>query len=269
MLKKKIKYIENWFSGYTESFYGVDEYIDTNVRLKTLHTIEVAKEMAALADELALDSNYKDIAVLTGLLHDCGRFGQVAKYRTFKDAESEDHALMGLRVMDEHGLISELPDDIQQMIKEAVRCHSAIRIDLAPGCPGDTELFAKMIRDADKLDIFRVVQVSYELFTKNPAKASQLAITFGKDTGKCSQAVFEDVINRRQVGYEKLNTLDDRKLLQLCWIYDINYPQSLEKILKRGYIQMIFDSLPQTQQMEEVKAAVRQYVKEKLPAYRW
>ncbi len=269
MLKKKIKHIENWFTDYTAGFHGVDEYIDTNVRLKTLHTFEVAREMATLADELALSDEYRDIAVLTGLLHDCGRFEQLAKYRTFKDAESEDHALIGLRVMDEHGLINELPFAMRQMIKEAVRCHSAIRIELAAGCPADTELFAKMIRDADKVDIFRVVQASYELYVKNPEKAGKIAITFGKDTGECSPAVLDDLLGRRQVNYERLKTLDDRKLLQLCWIYDINYPQSLEKILTRGYIQMILDALPPTEQMEQAKTAVRQYVKEILPKYKW
>ena len=268
MLKKTIKHIENWFTSYTDSFYGRDEYIDTNVRLKTVHTFKVAEEMAVLADELELNDEYRDIAVLTGLLHDCGRFEQVAKYRTFKDAESEDHALIGLRVIDEHSVISGLPSNTQKMIKEAVRCHSAIRIELADNCPPDTELFARMIRDADKVDIFRVVQTSYELYVKNPEKAENIAITFGKDTGQCSPGVLEDVLSRRQVDYRKLKTLDDRKLLQLCWIYDVYYPQSLKKILDRGYVKMIFDALPQTKQMEDARTVIRQYVKETLPDYK-
>lgn len=269
MTKKKIADIEKWFKEYTATFYGVDEYVNTNVQLKTLHTFKVAEEMANLADDIGLSDEKANIAVITGLLHDCGRFEQLVKYKTFNDSESENHALLAIKVIERLGLIDNLPNNTQTNIKEAIKSHNAINIELAENASEDAMLFAKMIRDADKLDIFRVVKISYEQYVKDPAKANNMAMNFGQDTGKCSPEVLEDVLARNQANYLNLKTLDDRKLLQLCWVYDINFPSILQKILDRGYIEMIFNALPQTKQMEKAKEAIRKYVNEILPDYSW
>ena len=64
-----------------------------------------------------------DIAWLTGLLHDVGRFEQQRVYGTFTDADSIDHAKYGARILfgkvweEKHGLASgseeSLPEEIQ------------------------------------------------------------------------------------------------------------------------------------------------------------
>ena len=39
------------------------------------------------------------------LLHDAGRFQQYAEYKTFSDALSEDHAELGVKVIQNSGLL--------------------------------------------------------------------------------------------------------------------------------------------------------------------
>ena len=267
MTREKISEIKKWFAAYTAAFYCGDDFVDTNVRLKTLHTAKVAEEITNLADDINLEQQQKNIATIIGLLHDCGRFEQIRKYRTFNDGESENHAILAIKIMEEQKIIDDLPADVQLMIKEAIKWHNAKTIELPADVPHDTLLYAKMIRDADKLDIFRVVKVSYEQYLKDPSKANNMAMNFGQDTGKCSQAVMDDLLAHKQVEYTKLQTLDDRKLLQLCWVFDINFPPILQKLIDRGYIRMIFDALPQTQQMETAKQTVCKYVDTILPDY--
>jgi hypothetical protein len=266
MLKKKTTDIENWIREYTGSLYGIDENVDINIELKTLHTFKVAAEMGDLCDDIGLIDDEKDIAVIIGLLHDCGRFEQIVKYKTFDDTKSENHALLGLRVIKQNHILDDIDPAAARVIEEAIRNHNAMKIEISPGSPGQAILYARMIRDADKLDIFRVVQLSYQQYIRDPANANTMALNFGSDTGQCSPEVLDELMARRQIGYEKLKTLDDRKLLQLCWVYDINFPPVLRKIVNRGYIQMIFNALPRTPQMDEAKAAIKAYISEILPA---
>ena len=261
----KISYIEKWLRDYTSGFYCGDKKIDTSVKLKTIHTFLVAKEMATLADKLNLLPEQKDIAILTGLLHDCGRFEQISKYRTFDDSKSENHALLAIKIIEENRLIDDLTPQQQTIIKDAIKNHNALNIELLPDAPNDTLLMAKMIRDADKLDIFRVVKNIYEEYIKSPETANISAISFGEDTGEATPEVIQCVLECKQVDYKDLKTLDDRKLLQLSWIFDINFSQVLEEIISRGYLDMIFSSLPKTSDMKKIKLVVKQYINKTLP----
>ncbi len=260
-------YIENWFKDYTSSFYGDDDDINTNIRLKVLHTAKVVAETERLTGELGLCRQDRDIAAVIAYLHDCGRFAQLVKYKTFDDKKSENHALLGLKVIEQEKLIDRLGTQTQLIIREAVRNHNAKSVRLAENAPPQTLMFTKIIRDTDKLDIFRVVQASYEQYLREPDKANNIAVNFGTDTGQCSSEVFDALIYRRQADYSKLETLDDRKLLQLCWLYDINYTHTLKKIIERGYVDMIYKALPETEQMEKVKTIINQYIKEVLPDF--
>jgi hypothetical protein len=260
MTNDKITEINLWLEEFTAGFIGDNEFVNTNIGLKKLHTFKVASEMTALAGDIGLNEKQRKLATIIGLLHDCGRFEQIVRYRTFNDAESENHALLGIRVIEGNEIIADMPQDEQTIIKESIRSHNARTIELSPQVPEQTMLFARMIRDADKLDIFRVVKVSYEQYLRDPSKANNMAINFDQDTGKCSQNVLEDLIAHRQVDYTKLKTLDDRKLLQLCWVYDINFDPVLKKIVDRGYIKMIFDALAKTDEMEIAKETIQRYL---------
>lgn len=261
MYEQKIQQLREWFKDYTKSFYGGDDYINDNIRVKVVHTFKVAQEMDELALQLGLDSRSRDLAVITGLLHDCGRFEQLAKYRTFQDAKSEDHAALGLRVIQDNSLLCGLTEQEQGSVAAAILNHNLRKVDFEKFPPA-RQVLVKMIRDADKIDIFRVIQQSYDQFLKNPTKGAVLVAEFGQETGECSEDVVEDVLNRRQVSHHQIKSLDDRKLLQLCWVYDLNFPQSLEKIIKRGYIKQLFEALPKTDQTEAAKQAIREYIAE-------
>jgi hypothetical protein len=47
----------------------------------------------------------------------------------------------------------------------------------------------------------------------------------------------------KSVKVESLKTLNDFKLLQMGWVYDINFPRTFQLIRERGYLKMIGDAL--------------------------
>ena len=127
-----------------------------SIRMKIIHTYEVMKCSDYLCEQLGLNQEDKDLASLIALLHDIGRFEQWMKYESFADYKTVDHALFSSQLLFDDGLIREFIDDSQydQIIKVAIEQHNKYQID--QGFDERTLLFIHLIRDADKLDNFRV-----------------------------------------------------------------------------------------------------------------
>ena len=81
------------FQEYTDRYDSSRDMI----RLKIEHTYRVCGLCQQIARSLDLPEEEVDIAWLTGLLHDVGRFEQQRVYGTFTDADSIDHAKYGVR----------------------------------------------------------------------------------------------------------------------------------------------------------------------------
>ena len=109
-----------------------------------------------LCEQLRLNQEDKELAALIALLHDIGRFEQWMRYQSFADYKTIDHALFSSQLLFDEGLIREFIDDSQydRIIKNAIEQHNKYKID--EGFDERTLLFIHIIRDADKLDNFRV-----------------------------------------------------------------------------------------------------------------
>lgn len=69
------------------------------IALKVTHTLHVADLCDRIAREQGWPAADVDLAWLCGLLHDMGRFEQVRRWNTFRDAVSCSHAKLGASVL--------------------------------------------------------------------------------------------------------------------------------------------------------------------------
>ena len=184
-MKINREHIKKTFQEYT------DRYDSTNpkIKLKIDHTYRVANLCEQIAQSLELSAAEVDLAWLSGMLHDVGRFEQLRRYNTFSDAQSIDHARFAVELLYDDGLIADyVPEisttelvadartwrsmgganesptaqsediplsDILQTLRIAIGEHSAYRIQ--KGLDERTRMFCQILRDADKVDIFRVI----------------------------------------------------------------------------------------------------------------
>jgi HD-GYP domain len=140
------------FQEYTTHYDVSDE----KVKLKIDHTYRVCGLCQQIAVQSGFDENEIELAWLTGLLHDVGRFEQLKRYGTFIDAQSIDHAEFGANILFKEGRIRDYIEDASedQLLEKTVRCHSAYRV---PAHYTEREKkFADLLRDADKIDILKV-----------------------------------------------------------------------------------------------------------------
>ena len=143
--------MHSWMSAYMKSFYTDDAEVQRGILLKEKHTGYVTSNCVELAKFLNLSNHDVELAEIIGLFHDVGRFYQYQKYKTFNDAQSEDHANLALKVIEGLEFFNELSIDDYELVKFAIKNHNKKVIE-----PSDDDrkiFFAKLIRDADKLDI--------------------------------------------------------------------------------------------------------------------
>lgn len=254
MNKKMLQDLYSCFSNYVRGFYSGDADIQFNIKLKEDHTARVYDNISSIGGSIGLSEDDLVIAQAIALFHDLGRFPQYVKYRTFSDKRSENHAMLGVKVLEESRLLDMLPEVDKQIILKAVKYHNVC-------CLPDNEddrclLFSKLIRDADKLDIFGILVEYYE----KPEDFPHIRIGEASNIGGYSQNIISDVLNGRNILFSDVRTSNDMKLLRLSWIFDINFKYTLIKIRQKRYVERIIKSMPQSEEIFEVKRHVENYI---------
>jgi hypothetical protein len=252
-------FFKRWFTDYVESFYSPNKEDQKNIFLKEKHTFEVCKNMMQISGELRLSNKDLMLSEVIALFHDIGRFPQYAKYKTFRDRKSINHGFLGAQTLIEKNILQDLSDKEQELIIKAVRFHNAFSIPKVEG--EDTIFFIKLIKDADKLDIWRVFLEYYDAPEEERASAVGLGL---QDITGYSEEILLGILRGQMVSLSQLKSLNDFKLMQLSWIYDLHYKPSFRLLTERAYIDKIICHLPEDEGIQKASAVLKKYVIERL-----
>ena len=184
------------FLKYTEKYDLEDE----NIQRKKEHSLRVMNISETIARKLNLSEEEIQLSTLIGLLHDIARFEQYKRYQTFKDSNSFDHGNYALKILNRDIRKYIEQDDYDEIIRKAIKNHNKFIIE--DELTKKEELFAKIIRDADKIDI---LYESVELFWKGKEEVVEKSVI--------SQEVFEAIQSNKLIkkqknkNYEKIDSV--------------------------------------------------------------
>jgi len=247
--------LRKWFSEYVQTFRSGNHEQTQSIDLKDEHTRRVCTAILDIGKSLSLDSERLCLAEAMALFHDLGRFEQFARYGTFSDKDSEDHAMLGIRILHKHGVLKNMAQPTRNLILRVISYHN--RLGLPEGETEECLFFTKLLRDADKVDIWRVVTEHYGEKEEKRNGAIDLGLPHGP---QISDEVCTDLLAGRIVRLESLKTVNDFKVLQMAWVYDVNFPRTFQLVLERGYLELLRDALPISEKVSEIYSAVRSYV---------
>jgi HD superfamily phosphohydrolase YqeK len=259
MTDEDVTFFKKWFSQFCKSFYSMDIEDQKNITLKENHTLSVCKNIVEISRGLSLDNNDTFLAEIVALFHDIGRFPQYAQYKTFKDSISVNHGLLGAQTLMNEKVLQNLSEKEQHTIIQAVKYHNAFSIPKKQ--KEDFVFFIKLIRDADKLDIWRVFIEYYEAPLENRASAASLGFP---DTNQYSVDILQNLYKKKIIPLSKVKTLHDFQLLQLSWVYDLNFMPSIKLLFERKYIDRITASLPKKEDIHKALSSVKEYLQQRL-----
>ena len=251
--------IKNTFAEYTDKYNSEDP----KIKLKIDHTYRVADLCEKIAQSIDTDTNKCDIAWLIGMLHDVGRFEQIKRYGTFNDSESVDHANFGADLLFKDNLIEDYVPDFYRdkyakIVETAIRSHSCFRLD--ESLDEETLMFCNIIRDADKIDIFKVnidtpVEEIYNVTTKD-LKNSEI-------TPEVMQAFDE----RHAVLRSLKKTAVDNVAGHIALVFELVYPISLKITKEQGYLDEMMDfksdNMHTNDQFKQIRRKMDEYVQNK------
>ena len=258
MNKDQVSQFYIWFNKYFDSFRYENEKINSNLINKKLHTLRVCKNIKFLTKSLNLSSSEIRLAEIIALFHDIGRFEQFAKYQTFKDEISIDHANLGLTILNDYEVLKDVSVEEKAVILEAIGYHN--KYALPNNLSEKNLLFCKLIRDADKLDIFNMLIDSYE----NPELYKNEVFEDFIDSNEYQISFVENIINKKKVSYNDVKTKADIKILRISWVYDINFNESLKIIESNKYIDRIIRFLPHDDNIARLHKHINSYMQDRM-----
>jgi hypothetical protein len=194
------------------------------------------------------------LAETAALFHDIGRFPQWKNYATFSDSSSEDHALLGLEVIARHKVLMRLKTEDRELIRTAILHHNARKLppDLSPR----QELFSRLLRDADKLDIWRLVINGLEEY-------GNLVETLPDPlpmNNSINLKIVTELMERKIPDFSSVRNRNDMILLRLGWVFDLNLQVSCREVLERHYVERLCRNLPARKEIPEVEKSLISYL---------
>ncbi|MBO4709039.1 MAG: HD domain-containing protein [Kiritimatiellae bacterium] len=239
------------FDRYVAGFHEPDGSVPFAISAKFQHTGEVCELTdRILAGEPGFTAHEALIFRLCALFHDLSRFEQYAKFKTFLDKISFDHGDRSAALIDELGFIPDLPAEDRACVIDAVRVHNkfAIPDDL----PQAHLPAAKMVRDADKLAILRLIIRFFSGDFSDPTIRLDLP-----DTPGWSPDILETALCGRGVHYTDMKSINDFKIALFAWSGDLNYPASAFIALDEDLFGRLRALLPADGRIDDLLASAR------------
>ena len=240
------------FIKYTQNYDLQNEHIER----KQLHSLRVMEISKQIAERMGLQQKEIDLATLIGLLHDIARFEQFTQYNTFKDMVSFDHGNVGAEILNNDIRKYIDTNEYDEIIIKAVKNHNKFKIE--EGLDEREEIFAKIIRDADKIDIF---YESVEMFWKGREEEVNNSVI--------SQDVIEQIENFSQTQRKLNETPIDNIMRVIAFIFDLNFKSSFEILDEEDYINKILNRYELKDEytkdsVEKIRNLANEYINKKL-----
>lgn len=234
-VKEIEKRCEEFFSLYDHTRDSIREMCE----LKKIHSREVAKNSVLIAEGMGLGRYDADMAWVIGELHDFARFGQAVTTHSLDDSDKFMHAHLGAHILFTHHLVDDIipdydkiSDEDKTVMEKAVYHHSDYHI------PDDLtrreNLFCRIIRQADQLDIFRVMaetdwKVAYGCTREELLK-----------TG-ISKPIEDAFYAHKMADYSKRVTTADFHMAHIAIIFGLESRPARRMALDQGHISKMMD----------------------------
>ncbi len=226
----RLQVLSGLYDAYVDTYRGQNGVLPPMMQLKLVHTRKVVEAACAIAKGEGFDAPTARACEAAALLHDTGRYEQLRVYNTFRDSDSVDHAVFSHDIVKEKGWLDGWED--KDAILAAVLYHN--RREIPEGLDPLTLACSRTVRDADKLDIFRVLEDQIATTDwRHDAKAFWNLPT----TAAPNPVVAEAIREGRPVDYQNIKSLADFVLIQVGWMVSgLEYATSRRLCAARGHL---------------------------------
>jgi len=225
---------------------------------KTIEHIEkVVDNILILADSLELSENERIIAEMAARFHDIGRLWVLLPENS--ESGLTDHAEASIEYLKANDSFNLFEKSIQNIIIQVIRNHN--KPDL-PQKENETVLFyIKLLRDADKLDIWRS---TCEFITRKTGKPNIINELNLSERATVTPSFCKLIIEGGIPGKNDLVTFNDFVIFQMSWVFDLHFKKSFQILNQKQYVRHLCDSLPKNDSVIEIYRMLRIYIENRI-----
>lgn len=278
--------MQNYYKKFTNYIISNYDITDKNVIKKYSHSARVACLMILLAKRLNLSKEDVVLAFKIGLFHDLGRFREIVRNKDKDKAFNNltfDHGAYSNKVLFNDGLIKEfdVSEDDYLLIRKALYYHN--KKDLDDNLDEREELFCKMIRDMDKLDILYIRSGGDNLSSSIMDNMDMVALNYQNNVKRLKFEVEpnlklldnylkDETIHIKDI-ISKGNT--DSTIFYLSFIKDLYFDESFDIAINNGYLGRLLSIIDVDDDKKElfnellvkIKERKKKDVREKIRSY--
>lgn len=236
-MDKKLQSHLDWFNGWVDKKIAAANRDPSPLRLKKIHSRNVLENALAIAaDAGGMDA---ECVYLAALYHDLARFDQYLKFNTFKDALSFNHGAQGVAILKRENRLADIDPEKRKLVLGAIAMHN--RTNLPSALPDRVRNYCQLLRDADKLDILRVID---EHLANNREYNPTIILSLPDAPSPGNPIVTTRALAREVAFYSDLQTLNDFRVLLGSWFFDMNFKGSKKIFVEAGHARAILLGLP-------------------------
>ena len=244
------------YDAYVDTYREADGKLPVMMQLKRVHTACVVKNAELIADGEGFTLEEREVSLAASLLHDTGRYEQLKRYNTFRDSDSVDHAVFSHDIVKEKGWLDQVEKrggggQWKDIVLKAVLYHNCRDLPKEIANPLSTStsslhlasIAAHTVRDADKLDIFRVLedQVAHTDWRGDSRAFWNLSVS-----APPNPEVVANIEHGEPVDYQNIKSLSDFVLIQIGWmISELHFATSRRLCRERNHLAFRRDFLHQ------------------------
>lgn len=220
------------------------------------HSLRVVTNSLLLANVLLQTEEEKRMATVIALFHDLGKASLISKNIEPINIQ-RDHGTVSGKIIQQMEFYGHLPADVQTIILNAVENHNKLKL---PKLDKDQEnLFARLLRDADKLDIFD----SANRFFKEKYGVQPILTADLNNSIEISEKILKSIFSGKAASFEDMKSMNDYKLVLLSMAFDLNFKYTFRIMSEKQYIQKIYETLPKRDHIIDVYRNIKLFVENK------
>ena len=242
MKKKWVK----TFTNYVNDF----DMNDKDIIRKYCHSLRVMDIAEFIAKKEKFSEKDVKLSALIGLLHDYARFTQWKDYKTYNDKDSIDHGDLAVELLFKNNAIENFYNNKEDYdeIYDAIKYHN--KISIKENLSIHNNELCKLIRDADKLDIFYLFITNKKLFEE--------------DNAEIDNDIKEVFYMNKQIDFHNIKSKNDKIVLDFALVFDINFPSSFKYIKENKLIEKMYENLSNKERFKEYYEYIINYINERI-----
>lgn len=244
-----LQYYESWFNDFASKHIdSIEDKYKIHLKLKVEHTYRVTESNKRIAKACRLDDEGIFIASVIGLFHDVGRFAQFSKYKTFADDLSLNHGEESVRLLKEENILRDIQEGKRELIYKCIANHNSKDIPKEYFNDYEMMLYTRMVRDADRIDIYNGMANIIPNLTNEEMKVTYRNRS---EENYISDDIYNKILNNIKVGTIEAKTIVEAQIVRMSWsLTDVYFKEALRIIMDNKYFEKIYGYVQKSQRLE-------------------